>query len=56
MSNTRFVNKGLLKADLATLNALIKYYEKGGTITVAPKAKRPKGGVTVGKTINVKDK
>jgi|694.fasta_scaffold00075_132 hypothetical protein len=54
MSNARFVNKGLLKSDLATLNALINYFEKGGTIKVAKPAKRPKSGITRGKSINVK--
>ena len=54
--NARFVNKGLLKSDYATLNALIKYFEKGGDITVVKPAKRPKRGYTVGKAIKVGDK
>lgn len=49
MSNARFANKGLVKpVDLATLNALITYYENGGTVTKVG-AKRPKKGVTVSK-------
>lgn len=40
--NARFVNKGLLKSDLATLNALINYFEDGGTITVCKPGKRSK--------------
>lgn len=54
MSNTRFVNKGLLKADLNNLNALIKHFENGGTIQVLPAQKRPKRGYATGKSINVK--
>lgn len=49
MANTRFVNKGLLKSDLNTLNALIKYFEQGGNITVVKSSKRPKKGYTVSK-------
>lgn len=40
MSNARFVNKGLLKSDLNTLNALINYFENGGTITVCKPGRR----------------
>lgn len=40
MSNARFVNKGLLRSDLNTLNALIKYFENGGSITVCKPSKR----------------
>lgn len=40
MSNARFINKGLLKSDLNNLNALIKYFENGGTITVCKPSKR----------------
>lgn len=49
MSNTRFVNKAQLKADLATFNALSSYFENGGTIKVAKAVKRPKRGYTVSK-------
>lgn len=38
-SNVRFVNKAH-KSDLASLNALINYFEKGGTITVCKPSKR----------------
>jgi hypothetical protein len=48
MSNKRFINKGLVKGDYATLQALIRYYEAGGGITVASKPKRPKRGYTIG--------
>lgn len=44
--NARFVNKGLLKSDLATLNALINYFEDGGTITVCPTGKRSKANTS----------
>jgi hypothetical protein len=46
MSNARFVNKGLLKSDLATLNALINYFENGGTITVCKAGKRSKANTS----------
>lgn len=55
MSNARFVNKGLNRGtDYATLTALINYFENGGTIKVVKPAKRPKNGVTKGKSINVR--
>lgn len=57
MSNARFANKGLVKPlDLASLNALITFYEKGGIITKASPARRPKNGVNKGKSIRVGDK
>ena len=50
MSNARFVNKGLNKpTDYATINALVNYFEKGGTIKVAKPVKRPTKGITVSK-------
>ena len=54
MSNARFVNKGKLKSDYATLNALINYFENGGTIKVAKPVKRPAKGYTVSKVKLVK--
>jgi len=55
MSNTRFVNKGLNKPlPIADLQALIGFYEKGGTITVIPTPKRPKKGYTNGRARAVK--
>lgn len=44
--NARFVNKGRLKSDLNTLNALIKYFENGGTITVCKPGRRSKANTT----------
>lgn len=38
--NSRFVNKALIKSDLNTLNALIKYFENGGGITVCKPSNR----------------
>ena len=50
MSNARFVNKGLVRGtDYATLNALVNYFENGGTIKVVKSSKRPRKGVTVSK-------
>ena len=50
MSNARFVNKGLIKGnDYATINALVNYFENGGTIKVVKAAKRNKKGYTVSK-------
>lgn len=50
MSNARFVNKALHRgSDYATLNALVNYFENGGTIKVAKPVKRPRKGVTVSK-------
>lgn len=46
MSNARFANKGLLKSDLATLNALIDYFENGGTITVCKPGARSKANTS----------
>lgn len=46
MSNARFVNKGLLKSDLNTLNALINYFENGGTITVCKAGRRSKANTS----------
>lgn len=40
MSNTRFVNKGLLRADPKVLAAVIDYFENGGTITVCKSGRR----------------
>jgi hypothetical protein len=53
MSNPRFVKKSF-NLDVATLNALSNYFEKGGTIKVAKPTKRPKSGITKGKQINVR--
>ena len=47
MENKRFTMKK--NVDLATLEAVIKFYENGGTITKADNARRPKRGYTVGK-------
>lgn len=44
----RFPNKAVLKADTKSLEALIRYYESGGTVKVLSKAKRPKRGFTIG--------
>lgn len=44
--NHRFVNKGLLKSDLNTLNALINYFENGGTITVCKTGRRSKANTS----------
>ncbi len=49
--NARFTKKNNL--DYATLDALIKFYEKGGTITKVKKTRRPKRGYTVGKESHV---
>lgn len=46
MSNARFVNKGLLKSDLNTLNALIDYFENGGTITICKTGRRSKANTS----------
>lgn len=46
MSNARFVNKGLLKSDLNTLNALINYFENGGTITACKTGRRSKANTS----------
>lgn len=57
--NARFANKGLLKSDLATLNALMNYFEKGGAITVCKPGKRnlsrsPVSVRTIDKKVNSK--
>lgn len=44
--NSRFVNKALIKSDLNTLNALIKYFEFGGTITICKPGKRSKSNTS----------
>jgi hypothetical protein len=44
--NARFVNKGKLKADLATPNALVNYFEDGGTITVCKPGRRSKANTS----------
>ena len=47
MSNARFVNKGLNKPlDYASLNALINYFEDGGTITVCKPGRRSKANTS----------
>ena len=53
MSNARFAKKSF-NLDIATLTALTNYFENGGTIKVAKPVKRPKSGVTRGKSINVR--
>ena len=52
-SNARFAKKSL-KLDYSTLNALVKFYENGGTITKVEAAARPKKGYTTGKIKVVK--
>lgn len=44
--NARFIDKGKHKADLATLNALINYFEHGGTITVCKAGRRSKANTS----------
>lgn len=47
MSNARFVNKGLVRGtDYATLNALVNYFENGGTITVCKPGRRSKANTS----------
>jgi hypothetical protein len=48
MSNARFAKKSF-NLDVATLNALTNYFDKGGTIKVVKPTKRPKKGYTVSK-------
>lgn len=50
--NHRFAKKSF-NLDLNTLNALEKWVNSGGVITVAKSAKRPKKGYTVGKKTKV---
>ena len=47
MSNARFVNKALHRgSDYATLNALVNYFENGGTITVCKQGRRSKANTS----------
>lgn len=52
MSNARFAKKSF-NLDINTLNALENWVKKGGVITVAKPAKRPKKGYTACKKAKV---